>query len=193
MDAQSVMYIARWKPVTTHRMPSPALFGNGSGQLPSPFRKSPDWKPWLAAFGSLDNARSKLMQKTFTSDAVMIRDVPPTPVAIMEHRGDPATLGATIQRFIAWRKAAGLSKTGPTFNVWRSAGHAPAASPSQSHVSDFHNTALARPCYLGRRSDRAFSFMDRYGPKLCRGTRCLEPAGRRACQSHEWTPRLSGM
>ena len=38
-----------------------------------------------------------------------IRDVPPTPVAIMEHRGDPATLGATIQRFIAWRKAAGLS------------------------------------------------------------------------------------
>ena len=51
----------------------------------------------------------------------MIRDVPPTPVAIMEHRGDPATLGATIQRFIAWRQAAGLHpKTNPTFNVWRS-------------------------------------------------------------------------
>ena len=43
------------------------------------------------------------------------------PVAIMEHRGDPATLGATIQRFIAWRTAAGLHpKTSPTFNVWRS-------------------------------------------------------------------------
>ena len=39
----------------------------------------------------------------------------------MEHRGDPATLGATIQRFIAWRKAAGLHpKTSPTFNIWRS-------------------------------------------------------------------------
>lgn len=61
------------------------------------------------------------MQKTFTPDDVMIRDVPPTSVAIMEHRGDPATLGATIQRFIAWRKAAGLHpKTNPTFNVWRS-------------------------------------------------------------------------
>lgn len=61
------------------------------------------------------------MQKTFTSDDVTIRDVAPTPVAIMEHRGDPATLGATIQRFIAWRKAAGLHpKTSPTFNVWRS-------------------------------------------------------------------------
>ena len=61
------------------------------------------------------------MQKTFTADDVTIRDVPATPVAIIEHRGDPATLGATIQRFIAWRKAAGLHpRTNPTFNVWRS-------------------------------------------------------------------------
>ena len=61
------------------------------------------------------------MQKTFTNDDVTIRDVPPTPVAIMEHRGNPATIGATVQRFIAWRKAAGLHpKTSPTFNVWRS-------------------------------------------------------------------------
>ena len=61
------------------------------------------------------------MQRTFTTDDVTIRNVPPTPVAIMEHRGDPAMLGATIQRFIAWRKAAGLHpKTSPTFNVWRS-------------------------------------------------------------------------
>jgi AraC family transcriptional regulator len=91
------------------------------GQSPSSFRKSPDWESWFAAFGPLDNARSKLMQKTFTTDDVTIRDMPPTPVAIMEHRGDPATLGATIQRFIAWRKAAGLHpKTSPTYNVWRS-------------------------------------------------------------------------
>src|SRR4051812_27029565 len=56
------------------------------GQSPSSFRKSPDWDPWLAAFGPLDNARSKLMQIIFDSDDVTIRDVPPTPVAIMEHR-----------------------------------------------------------------------------------------------------------
>ena len=61
------------------------------------------------------------MQKTFTTDDVTIRNVPPMPVAIMEHRGDPAMLGGTIQRFIAWRKAAGLHpKTNPTFSVWRS-------------------------------------------------------------------------
>ncbi|QNQ10433.1 AraC family transcriptional regulator [Sphingomonas alpina] len=94
------------------------------GQSPSAFRKSPDWEPWLVAFGPLDNARSKLMQKTFTTDDVTIRDVLPTPVAIMEHRGDPATIGATIQRFIAWRKASGLiPKVSPTFNVFHSDPH----------------------------------------------------------------------
>lgn len=93
------------------------------GQSPSSFRKSPDWEPWLAAFGPLDNARSKLMQKNFTADDVTIRDVPPTRVAIMEHRGSPETLGDTIRRFIAWRKAAGLHpRTSPTFNVWHSEG-----------------------------------------------------------------------
>ncbi len=91
------------------------------GQSPSSFRKSPDWEPWLAAFGPLDNARSKLMQIIFDQDDVMIRDVPPTTVAIMEHRGDRATLGDTIQRFRAWREAAGLSpETSSTFMVFRS-------------------------------------------------------------------------
>lgn len=89
------------------------------GQSPSSFRTSPDWETWLAAFGPLNNARSKLMQTMFTPADVTIRDVPPTPVAIMVHRGDPATIGTTIQRFIAWRKAVGLPpKTSPTFNVF---------------------------------------------------------------------------
>lgn len=91
------------------------------GQSPSSFREAPDWEPWLAAFGPLDDARSKLMQNTYTADDVAIRDVAPTPVAVMEHRGDPAAIGATIQRFIAWRKATGLSpKTSATFNVFHS-------------------------------------------------------------------------
>ena len=61
------------------------------------------------------------MKTSYTTDDVTIRDVPATKVAIMEHRGDRATLQDTIQRFIAWRKAAGLSpETSPTFNVFRS-------------------------------------------------------------------------
>ena len=79
------------------------------GQSPSSFRKSPDWAPWFAAFGPLDNARNKLMQINFTHDDVTIRDVPSMPVAIMEHRGDRAMLGTTIERFKAWCKAKGLS------------------------------------------------------------------------------------
>ena len=91
------------------------------GQSPSAFRKSPDWAPWLAAFGPLDDARSKLMQIIYEPADVTIREVPPMPVAILEHRGDRATLGDTIERFIAWRKAAGLSPaTSPTFNIFRS-------------------------------------------------------------------------
>ncbi len=92
------------------------------GQSPSSFRKSPDWAPWLAAFGPLDNARNKLMQIIFTPDDVTIRDMPPAPVAIMEHRGDRATLGTTIERFKAWCKAANLSpETGrSSFMVFRS-------------------------------------------------------------------------
>ncbi|MDN5001675.1 GyrI-like domain-containing protein [Bradyrhizobium sp. GCM10027634] len=91
------------------------------GQSPSSFRKSPDWEPWLAAFGPLEDARSKLMQTSLTNDDVTIRNVPTTKVAIMEHRGSPTTLPATIQRFVAWRKAAGLHPSNhPTFTVWRS-------------------------------------------------------------------------
>jgi AraC family transcriptional regulator len=91
------------------------------GQSPSSFQRSPDWELWHSAFEPLDNARSKFMQKTFNADDVTIRDVDTTRVAIMEHHGDPATLGATIQRFIAWRKANGLHpKTSPTFNIWYS-------------------------------------------------------------------------
>jgi AraC family transcriptional regulator len=91
------------------------------GQSPSAFRKSPDWAPWFAAFAPLDKARSMLMQTPIRQEDVMIRTMPPTPVAIMEHRGDPATLDATIERFIAWRKRAGLSPlTSPTFTIFRS-------------------------------------------------------------------------
>jgi AraC family transcriptional regulator len=88
-------------------------------QSPSSFRKSPEWEPWLAAITPLNAARSKIMQETFTLDQVTIREVGPTRVAMFEHRGDPETFDVTRERFIAWRKAAGLTpKTSSTFNIW---------------------------------------------------------------------------
>lgn len=90
-------------------------------QSPSDFRKAPDWEPWLRAFGPLNAARRKIMHTHFSADQVTIREVAPTRVGVFEHRGDPRTLDATIQHFIAWRKAAGLSpQTNPTFNIWYS-------------------------------------------------------------------------
>ncbi|KQR35927.1 AraC family transcriptional regulator [Rhizobium sp. Leaf155] len=90
-------------------------------QSPSQFRKSPDWEPWLAALGPLNQARSKLVQRTFAANDIEIREVSPTPVAIMKHEGDPARIGETIKRFIVWRKAAGFNpKTSSTFNIFHS-------------------------------------------------------------------------
>lgn len=77
------------------------------GQAPSQFRAAPDWHPWHAALAPLTQARSQTMQTRFTPDDVTILDFPATPVAFRTHRGDPAHLGDTIRRFIAWRKASG--------------------------------------------------------------------------------------
>lgn len=91
------------------------------GQSPSSFRKSPDWGPWLSAFGPLDNARNKLMQIIFSEDDVTIREVPPTPVAIIEHRGDRSKIGDTRQRFTEWSNATGIARVNsPSFMVFRS-------------------------------------------------------------------------
>jgi AraC family transcriptional regulator len=91
------------------------------GQAPSAFRKEPDWAPWLAAFGPLDKARSTLMQDDFSTDDVTIRELAAVAVAIMPHRGDPAAIGATIQRFIAWRRANGLPPAkSATYNIFHS-------------------------------------------------------------------------
>ncbi|PRD52173.1 AraC family transcriptional regulator [Phyllobacterium myrsinacearum] len=91
------------------------------GQSPSSFRKTPDWGTWLMALGPLDNARNKFMHIIFDHDDVTIRDVPATPVAVMQHRGDRARLADTFRRFRAWSKANNLSpETNPTFMVFRS-------------------------------------------------------------------------
>ena len=73
------------------------------GQPPMEFRQAPDWEPWLAAFRPLDRARNTYMQNTPAADQVRIADVPAVTVALMEHRGQPERLRATIRRFIAWR------------------------------------------------------------------------------------------
>ena len=61
------------------------------------------------------------MKTAFEPHDVTIRDTAPVRVAVFEHRGEPDRVEATIQRFVAWRQAAGLPPhVHPTFNIWRS-------------------------------------------------------------------------
>ncbi|MGI0494241.1 AraC family transcriptional regulator [Alkalinema pantanalense CENA528] len=49
---------------------------------------------------------------------VKIVDFPTTPVAVLEHRGDPTLIEDSIGKFIAWRKQNHLSPaTNATFNI----------------------------------------------------------------------------
>lgn len=82
-------------------------------QSPSQFRLQPDWPRWHGQFQFfLPNTGEKTMD-------VNIVDFPETRVALLEHRGPPDTVLETAAKFIAWRKASGLSpvKTSKTFGV----------------------------------------------------------------------------
>lgn len=77
-------------------------------QTPSAFRDEPHWGPWHAACAPL----------SFTDADIRIVDFPALAVATLQHRGDPARVGDTVQRFIAWRRTNGLSPTrSATFNI----------------------------------------------------------------------------
>lgn len=96
-------------------------FRKSFGQLPSAFRDTPDWEVWFASLWPLTNARSKRMKTAYSLADVNIIDVPETPVAVLQHRGNPALVGETIQKFIGWRRAVGLSAaSSATYNVFHS-------------------------------------------------------------------------
>lgn len=88
------------------------------GQSPSEFRRRPAWPAWHALFAPVDEIRKAYMRQSFRLDQVELVEVPDTPVAVLEHRGDPALIGDTIRRFIAWRQANGVTpRTSATFNI----------------------------------------------------------------------------
>jgi AraC family transcriptional regulator len=88
------------------------------GQTPSAFRASPAWQPWLLAVQPLTDARS-IKMPDFNPADVSIVDFPTTPLLVMTHHGDPAQVGATIRRFIAWRRAHRLPPARyATFNLF---------------------------------------------------------------------------
>ncbi|MES1975512.1 MAG: AraC family transcriptional regulator [Pseudomonadota bacterium] len=125
---------------------APEAFGRAFrqriGQVPTDFRKTPDWVPWRTALGPLTGARTMQNQNSFDPDDVAIIDFPATAVALMEHRGDPAALGDTIRRFIDWRKRTGIrAASSATYTVFHT-------DPDTVPAADYHIdlcAATARP------------------------------------------------
>lgn len=71
-------------------------------QSPSDFRNHPDWTPWHIQYEPILQLRNRIVSDhTFN---VKLVDFPEILIAIMEHKGSPALLSYTIQRFIEWRK-----------------------------------------------------------------------------------------
>lgn len=87
------------------------------GQSPREFRNQPDWSPWHAAYAPFHRART-IHMTNYDDDQIRLLDFPVTPVAVLEHRGDPRAIGDSIRRFIAWRKETGLRPPeSATYNI----------------------------------------------------------------------------
>ena len=93
------------------------------GQSPSSFRNNPDWASWSKQFHSKSPRGIHRMQ-------VKIVDFEPVTVAVLEHRGDPALLNGSVERFIAWRKESGLSPIASS-RTYGIPYHDPATTPAK--------------------------------------------------------------
>lgn len=78
------------------------IFKAELGRSPSEFRADPDWPAWSRLFQAVTPKRIQSMQ-------VKIIDAKPKMIAVLEHRGSPALVNDSVQRFINWRKETGLS------------------------------------------------------------------------------------
>ena len=93
-------------------------FRQFSGQSPSEFRASPDWREWHSRCRPFIHLRQTQMQSFQAPRAVRIVQFPATRVAALEHQGNPLRLGESIRTFIEWRKANRLRPDiSATFNI----------------------------------------------------------------------------
>ncbi len=99
--AERVIEIALGAGFDSHEAFSRA-FKQGYGQSPSHYRRQPLKEPW--------HLRPHLPERESTQTMeVKIVDFAATLVAVLEHRGAPTAISDSVQQFIAWRKASGLS------------------------------------------------------------------------------------
>lgn len=98
--------------------PFSRAFRKLTGQSPSEFRAQPAWDQWYDNNWPLQTIRSQPGMSQKYNGQVRVLDFPATAVAVLEHRGDPISLGNTVRDFIGWRKQNGLPPhKSATFNI----------------------------------------------------------------------------
>lgn len=87
-------------------------FKTAFGLSPSQFRTEPDWQEWHRRVPKMALQEQQAMD-------VRIIDFPTTKVAMLQHRGSPDLVNASVANFIAWRKSTGLSpvRQSQTFGI----------------------------------------------------------------------------
>ncbi|MFO0891402.1 MAG: AraC family transcriptional regulator [Isosphaeraceae bacterium] len=88
------------------------------GHAPSVIRRRPELALRRGVYEPVGMARRRLMTREADGHQVRIVDFPETRVATLEHRGDPALIGASIRKFIEWRRREKLPpRLSDTFNI----------------------------------------------------------------------------
>ena len=89
------------------------------GQTPSQFQSSPDWRSRGELQRTIETIRTEFMAPQYAFSDVKTVDFPATPLAVFEHRGDPALIPQSVRRFIEWRREVGLRPPqSATFNIF---------------------------------------------------------------------------
>lgn len=79
------------------------VFKKYFGMAPSKFRATPNWNHWQTHYDPVMRLRKNTMSN---NDLFYVRviELPEITTAAIEHRGSPNVLGATLAKFIEWRK-----------------------------------------------------------------------------------------
>lgn len=76
-----------------------------NGLTPTEFRQAPQWSAWFEKQQSLDNMRSQALSSSAKVFEVSVVILPSIDLAVLEHQGPQGTVHASLQTFIAWRRA----------------------------------------------------------------------------------------
>jgi AraC family transcriptional regulator len=100
----------------------PKAFSDGfnarNGMTPEAFREKPEWGDWFEKQQPIDKMREPSLTCPDDKYTVTLVELPLIELAVFEHQGPVSNLHASLQTFIAWRRALHTPPTvSRTFNL----------------------------------------------------------------------------